>query len=200
MIEDRDLSDNMASPSLRSKTYVFINEEIGSPSIHSWMSQNVEVFDTDEEDWDNLPDESASIDVEQRFQRIDSKLELVTHQSLLTELLHRAQHADTPAHPASQSTSVGQRSGTASTNDSLTSNSFESESSDCPGGPDIGRAQPILMTASTIHSPVLSPRSSRREMLASEMTESLRSAILWERRQQNDITTETLQASRHRSR
>jgi hypothetical protein len=45
------------------------------------------------------------------------------------------------------------------------------------------------MTTSNTHPPALSPRTTRRNMLATELTESLRRHLLWERQQKNSTAT-----------
>ena len=48
---------------------------------------------------------------------------------------------------------------------------------------EAGRSKPIIMTTSNTHQPqpALSPRTTRRNMLSTELTESLRKNLLWER-------------------
>ncbi|KAL9043824.1 MAG: hypothetical protein Q9214_003001 [Letrouitia sp. 1 TL-2023] len=58
------------------------------------------------------------------------------------------------------------------------------------------RAKPIIMTTSNTHPPALSPRSTRRRMLATELTESLRKHLLWER-QQKSTTANAVLKRRH---
>ncbi|KAI9887729.1 MAG: hypothetical protein M1823_000478 [Watsoniomyces obsoletus] len=50
---------------------------------------------------------------------------------------------------------------------------------------DLPRSRPIIMTTSNAHPPALSPRTTRRNMLATELTESLRKHLLWERAQKH---------------
>merc|ERR1711977_724163 len=48
--------------------------------------------------------------------------------------------------------------------------------------------KPIIMTTSNTHppqQPALSPRTTRRNMLSTELTESLRKNLLWERQQKS---------------
>ena len=60
-------------------------------------------------------------------------------------------------------------------------------------------AQPILATASQTHfQAALSPRTTRRNMLATELTESLRRHLLWER-QQKSSTANAVLKRRHTS-
>lgn len=49
-------------------------------------------------------------------------------------------------------------------------------------GQEIQRSKPIIMTTSNTHQQLaLSPRTTRRNMLSTELTESLRKNLLWER-------------------
>lgn len=55
------------------------------------------------------------------------------------------------------------------------------------------QAQPILRTTnSTPHQLALSPRTTRRNMLASELTVSLRQHLLWERKQKSQTANAVL--------
>lgn len=47
------------------------------------------------------------------------------------------------------------------------------------------KPKPIIMTTSNVHPPAMSPRTTRRLMLQSELTSSLRQNLLWERQQKN---------------
>lgn len=60
-------------------------------------------------------------------------------------------------------------------------------------------AQPIMSTASAAnHAPALSPRTNRRNMLSTELTESLRRHLLWERSQKTSTANAVLKR-RHTS-
>ncbi|KAI9847472.1 MAG: hypothetical protein M1837_002373 [Sclerophora amabilis] len=61
-----------------------------------------------------------------------------------------------------------------------------------PEPADIPRSKPIIMTTSNTHPPALSPRTTRRNMLATELTESLRRHLLWERQQKNSTAAAVL--------
>jgi hypothetical protein len=52
-------------------------------------------------------------------------------------------------------------------------------------GPDVPRSKPIGMKPPAPHSLAHSPRTTRRNMLATELTESLRRHLLWERQQKS---------------
>jgi len=55
-------------------------------------------------------------------------------------------------------------------------------------------AQPIIMTTTNItpHQAALSPKTTRRQMLATELTASLRRHLLWERQQKNQTASAVL--------
>jgi hypothetical protein len=60
------------------------------------------------------------------------------------------------------------------------------------GLPQPSRARAIIMTTSNTHPPALSPRTPRRNMLSTELTESLRKHLLWERQVKSSTTNAVL--------
>ncbi|KAJ5105661.1 hypothetical protein NUU61_003008 [Penicillium alfredii] len=63
-------------------------------------------------------------------------------------------------------------------------------------GPDVPRSKPIIMKSPPPQSVAHSPRTTRRNMLATELTESLRRHLLWER-QQKSATANAFLKRRH---
>lgn len=63
-------------------------------------------------------------------------------------------------------------------------------------GPDVPRSKPIGMKPAPGQSMAHSPRTTRRNMLATELTESLRRHLLWER-QQKSATANAFLKRRH---
>merc|ERR1711977_251152 len=60
--------------------------------------------------------------------------------------------------------------------------------------------KPIIMTTSNTHppqQPALSPRTTRRNMLSTELTESLRKNLLWERQQKSQTVNAFLKRNRN---
>ena len=144
-------------------------------------------IDDDESDWDSVSD-SLSSSYEQRnmFQRLEELAQpaLPSRPSLLSALLGEPNRATALAHAGLRTPALRSRT-TSPQGPSVA----PSPSKDSPisflGGLKI-KARPT-MTTTSIHPPALSPRTNRRNMLATELTESLRQNLLWERKQQ--VTT-----------
>lgn len=147
------------------------------------VSESAIEDDDDSSDWEDSEDMSAHSSVNEKdlFQRVDSRPNLTSRRSLLTTLMHEPDRAKALANAASRSTPAMRRSRTATPNGPSVATSPES-------GTGFGAAQqgtaarPIIMTTSNTHNQLaLSPRSTRRNMLSTELTESLRKNLLWER-------------------
>jgi hypothetical protein len=165
--------------------------------------------DDDSSDWEDSVEDSgnASIDEKTFFQRVDSRPNLTSRRSLITTLLHQNDRANALANAASKSTSALQRSRTSSPNGPSLAASPDSDEAplmmkkplkpiaEVPRG-EIPRsaAQPIIMTTTntTPHQLALSPRTTRRNMLATELTVSLRQHLLWERQQKSQTANAVL--------
>jgi hypothetical protein len=147
-----------------------------------------------EEDWEDEEDQSMSSSVNERemFSRVDSKPNLVSRRSLLTSMMHEKDRAAALQNAASRSTPAIRRSRTTSPNGPLNS----SPPTSIAQGLEASRARPIIMTTSNTHPPSLSPRTTRRNMLSTELTESLRKHLLWDR-QVNRSTTNAALKRRH---
>jgi hypothetical protein len=156
-------------------------------------------IDDDSSDWEDSVTESgrSSVDEKEMFQRVDSRPNLTSRRSLLSTLLHQPDRAAAIQNAASRSTPA-MRSRTSSPNGPSVSTTPEEESALTMRGPQIPRSRPIIMTTSSIHPPALSPRTTRRNMLATELTESLRRHLLWERQQKNTTASAVLKR-RHTS-
>ena len=151
----------------------------------------------DSSDWEDSASESgaSSMNEKQLFQRVDSRPHLPSRRSLLTTLIHQPDRAAALAEmalKASKSTSALRRSKTSSPNGPSVASSPEDDSFLDTQEENVPGARPIIMTTSNIHPPALSPRTTRRNMLATEMTESLRKHLLWERQQKNTTANAVL--------
>ena len=139
------------------------------------------------EDDDNNSDPS-SVNDKEMFQRVESHANLTSRRSLLTVMMtsendrkQAFQNAATLSQP------VLRRSRTHTPNGPSTGNSPQ-EDSGLMMRTQVPRSKPIIMTTSNVHPPTLSPRTTRRNMLQTELTESLRKHLLWERQQKNATT------------
>ncbi|RKK74094.1 hypothetical protein BFJ71_g17323 [Fusarium oxysporum] len=147
--------------------------------------------DDDSSDWEDSMEESGKSSMDDKFfQRVDSKPNLTSRRSLITLML--AQNNRLGNH-ASKSTSAIPRSRMAN-GPSLGASPNDSDEAPLMmkgmRGPSLkpihevprSKAQPIITGPSHIQpQAALSPRTNRRNMLATELTESLRRHLLWER-------------------
>ncbi|KAG2417464.1 hypothetical protein HFD88_008683 [Aspergillus terreus] len=152
------------------------------------------IEDDEDSDWEDSVTESGRSSVEERemFQRVDSKPNLVSRRSLLTMMMHQpTKMGATRSSPALQRSRLTSPNGPSipasppdDDNESLTMR-----------GPDVPRSKPIIMKPAP-QSVAHSPRTTRRNMLATELTESLRRHLLWER-QQKSATANAFLKRRH---
>ncbi|KAL4978640.1 hypothetical protein BDW66DRAFT_9858 [Aspergillus desertorum] len=142
------------------------------------------IEDDEDSDWEDSITESGRSSVEERdmFQRVDSRPNLVSRRSLLTMMMHQPlRMGDT-----SRSTPALQRSRLTSPNGpSIPASPPDGDEENLTmKGPGVPRSRPIIMKP-TAQSVAHSPRTTRRNMLATELTESLRRHLLWERQQKS---------------
>jgi len=185
------LTENLRKAPLMRKTTSFKNEvstrtyqEMTSESegaIESDSEDDVDesAIDDDDEDeddsdaeWedDNGEEESVPASPKQGglFRRVDSKPNLTSHRSLLTSALHEGDRAQAMQNAASRSQPAIRRSRTTTPNGPSTGTSPQEEGLIMRTHT---RAKPIIMTTSnTSHPPAMSPRTTRRHMLSSELT------------------------------
>lgn len=170
--------------------------------------------DDDSSDWEDSIEDSgkSSIDEKTFFQRVDSKPNLTSRRSLITLMLEQGDRSKKLGNTASQSTSAlhGPRSSlhrptlVASPNDSDEAPLMMKRGMrQAPLRPinEVPRsaAQPIMTTTNNIgHQAALSPRTTRRNMLSTELTESLRRHLVWERSQKSSTANAVLKR-RHTS-
>lgn len=142
----------------------------------------------DEEEWEDSVTESgqSSVDDKALFQRVDSRPNLVSRPSLLTMMMHQPTKMGMPT----RSTPALQRS-TRITPPNGPSTGASPDDSDnlTMKGRDVPRSKPIIVKPTAQGSGAHSPRTTRRNMLATELTESLRRHLLWERQQKNTTAT-----------
>ncbi|OJJ64325.1 hypothetical protein ASPSYDRAFT_26333 [Aspergillus sydowii CBS 593.65] len=143
------------------------------------------IEDDEDSDWEDSVTESGRSSVEEKgsmFQRVDSRPNLVSRRSLLTMMMHQPLKMG----HASRSTPALQRSRLTSPNGpSIPASPPEDDEENLTmKGPGVPRSKPIIMKP-TPESVAHSPRTTRRNMLATELTESLRRHLLWERQQKS---------------
>ncbi|KAL5344760.1 hypothetical protein ACLOAV_010157 [Pseudogymnoascus australis] len=163
------------------------------------------IDDDESSDWEDSMEESgkSSVDDKLSFPRVESRRNLTSRRSLITTMLHQNDRAAALQSAASKSDQALQRSRTFSTQGPSDAPSPESDDS-APlimksrmrPGQEVPRtgAQPIIMTTTNVtpHQAALSPKATRRQMLATELTASLRRHLLWERKQKNQTASAVL--------
>ena len=147
-------------------------------------------IEEDDAAWEDSDSESgqASPVEKNMFQRVESQANLTSRRSMLTMQLHNPQRATALSNVASRSSPALRRSRTSSPNGPShpdSSDENEHEPVLTMRGPQSSRPMPIICTTSNTHPPAHSPRTTRRNMLATELTESLRKHLLWERKQKS---------------
>lgn len=168
----------------------------------------------DSSDWEDSIEDSGRSSMDDRglFQRVDSKANLTSRPSLITLMLAKNDQAQRYSNIASQSTSALPRMSrsmmyqqplVASPNESDDAPLTMKTKSRAPPMRPINEvprsvAQPIVATANIQVQGGSSPRTTRRHMLSSELTESLRRNLLWER-QQKTSTANAVLKRRHTS-
>lgn len=170
----------------------------------------------DDDDWEDSNEDSHanSVDDKTFFQRVDSKANLTSRRSLITLALEQNNRRGNLGGVASQSTpAIHHRSRTSFNGPSLVASPNDSDeaplmmkrqSRAAPMRPikeaPRSSAQPIRANAPNGNTQpmALSPRTTRRNMLATELTESLRRDLLWERSQKSSTANAVLKR-RHTS-
>lgn len=148
------------------------------------------IDEEDEGEWEdsNSDDGKPAVVDKALFKRVDSRPNLVSRRSMLTTALHEPERAAGLANAASRSSPAIRRTGRQSPlGPSLAAS--PSEHDDEVGlmmnAPGKSRPRPIMMHNTNTTQPAHSPRTTRRNMMSTELTESLRKGLLWERQQKN---------------
>lgn len=213
------LTAGLKRPHSSKKTLSF-RDEIESRTLNNRSHEDEEVFESSDEE-DDIPDSAIDSEEEDEdddedweddasesnentanmplFQRVDSRPNLVSRRSLLTTLMNEGDRATAFQNMASRSTPALRRSRTLTPGSPPVDIPAEDESADSSTemlGPHMTRSKSIIMKSSSNAQMALSPRTTRRNMLATEMTESLRKHVLWER-QQKKATANAVLKRRH---
>jgi hypothetical protein len=136
------------------------------------------------------------------FQRVESQANQTSRRSMLTMQLHKTQRYTAIINGTSRSSPALCRSRTSSPNGPShpdSSDENQNEPASTMRGPQSSRPIPIMSTTTSTHPGAHSPRTTRRNMLATELTESLRKHILWERKQKSTTASAFLKR-RHTAR
>jgi hypothetical protein len=162
------------------------------------------IEDDGEEHWEDEPSSPSTTNEatssrtanEHIFLRIDSRPNLVSQQSLLTSLMHEKDHTAVLLKPASCSTPTIPRSRTTSPNSPLgpsSKNTSQALAQNLTQEPaPASQARPVVMITSNVHPLALSPRTTRLNMLSTELSESLRKNLLLDRKVSRSTTNAAL--------
>ncbi|EME49629.1 hypothetical protein DOTSEDRAFT_68419 [Dothistroma septosporum NZE10] len=147
------------------------------------VSESAIEDDDDSSDWEDSDDQSGPSSVNDSkdlFQRVDSRPNLSSRRSLLTTMMHEPDRAKAMQNAASKSQPALRRSRTSTPNGPSVATSPTDNGLLHPKGQK-SIPKPIITTTNTTQPLALSPRTTRRHMLSTELTESLRKNLLWER-------------------
>ena len=208
------LTIGLKRPSGSKKTLSF-RDEVESRALEKRSHEDEEVFESDDEDesaidddseeeeeddddWEDDASESAENPASDKplFQRVDSQPNLVSRRSLLTTELHQIDRAATFANLATKTAPLIRRTKTSSSGGPSDGVSPVEDPSHALLPGHMTRSKPIIVSARSAQQMAFSPKTTRRNMLATEMTESLRKNVLWER-QQKKATTNAIIKRRH---
>lgn len=152
------------------------------------------IEEDDDEGWeDEQPDEEKPPS-EPVFRRVDSTAHLQSRRSILTQGLTEGDRAKGLLNAASRSSPAIRRMDNAAPHNgsSLLAGSPDENDEDAEDGPvmmrstNLSRGIPISPPKNqAAYTMAHSPRTTRRNMLSTELTESLRKNLLWERQQKN---------------
>ncbi|KAK0113091.1 hypothetical protein ONS95_014796 [Cadophora gregata] len=153
------------------------------------------IDDDDSSEWEDSVEDSGMAGIDEKtFQRVDPRPNLSSHRSLITTMLHQNDRANefTSSATASTSKPAHCRPRTSSPNGpslAASPDSVDATPLMIGKGPkptsenSQSTAQPIVRTTSTtLHQLALSRRTTRRNMLSSELTVSLRQNLLCARK------------------
>jgi len=219
---DQQLQRAVVTTNGQKKTASFNNQVVTQTYTSSAISDTEDDYldesaiDDDDEDWeeDSAEESGSSIGEEKlQFRRVDSTANLPSRRSLITLMLAHNNRAQRLGNVASQSTSALPRTRASLNGPSLVASPNDSDEAPLmmKRGParappmrpineaPRSAAQPINVNATGMHhQAALSPRTTRRNMLATELTESLRRNLLRERSQKTSTANAVLKR-RHTS-
>jgi len=192
--------DEVLTRTIQDKTYE--SEEVFEDSDEEQSESAIEDEDEDDEEWEDEAEASDAppMDDKELFQRVDSRPNLTSRRSLLTSMMHEKDRAAALQNAASRSTPAIRRSRTSSPNGPIGMSPTEEEVPEAfRSQMQTSRAKPIITPTSNTYSLALSPRTTRRNMLFSELTESVRMNLLWERQAKKPRATKSSITRRHTS-
>ena len=201
------LSSSQKTASFQAVTQTYPTSAISDGEKSNTSNVDESAIDDDDDDDREDVEGSGKLSADgNKFLRVDSKPDLTSRQSLITLTLTQQRLGNN----ASQSTSTLPCARNTPKGPLMFNSPNDSDEAvlmikqGTPPIPPINEvprssAQPIRVTATGINYPAaLSPRTIRRDMLATELTESLRRQLLWERSQKSSTANAVLKR-RHTS-
>ena len=162
----------------------------------------IEDEEDEEGDWEDSPsdEDKPAIPHRTEFRRVDSRPELVSRPSMLSMALDQKRRTSILQNEASRSSPAFRRQRTSTPQGPSMPGSPEEH--DDEGGLMMqgakSRPRPIVMNTSNPQQGLAnSPRTTRRNMLSTELTESLRKNLLWERQQKSQTVNAFMKRSRN---
>lgn len=176
--------------------------EADEGAIASDSEEDDSVFEDEEEDWEDSPsdDEKVALKAPTTFRRVESRPDLVSRPSMLSFQIEQRRRASSGlANEISHSQPALRRSRVSPPNGPSMPGSPEDHEDE--GGLMMRGAKtqprPIIQREPSSHSQAHSPRTTRRNMLSTELTESLRKNLLWERQQKSQTVNAFLKRNRN---
>ncbi|KPI40220.1 uncharacterized protein AB675_11459 [Cyphellophora attinorum] len=161
------------------------------------------VFEEDEEeDWEDTPseDEKLVANALTTFRRVESRPDLVSRPSMLSMQIEQRRRASSGLQNEISHSQPALRRSRVSTPNGPSMPGSPSDHDDegglmMRGAPT--QARPIVITQPSSQSMAHSPRTTRRNMLSTELTESLRKHLLWERQQKSQAVNAFVRRNRN---
>ena len=176
--------------------------EADEGAIASDSEEDDSVFEDEDEDWEDSPsdEEKLATTVLPTFRRVESRPDLVSRPSMLSMQIDQRRRASSGLqNEISHSQPVLRRSRVSTpTGPSMPAspNDHDDDAGLMMGGGN-ARARPIVMPQQSQQSMAHSPRTTRRNMLSTELTESLRKNLLWERQQKSQTVNAFIKRNRN---
>ena len=218
--EEGSFDDRMASQpkqssltaALKPKKQLSFKEIVDARKLNEKSHEDEEVFESDDEDeddsaiddsedeaeddeaWEDDAEEEADNNDKTLFKRVDSQPNLVSRRSLLTTMMNQGDRAAAFQEQAMKANPGLKRS--------KTSNNVPTATEEITQNAELLRTptKPMMRSRSEVMSLASSPKTTRRNMLSTEIDEGLRKSILHERLQKKSTVfayTKRVQSARN---
>lgn len=165
-------------------------------------SEDDSVFEDEEEDWEDTPseDEKLALNAPTTFRRVESRPDLVSRPSMLSFQIEQRRRASSGLQNEISHSQPALRRSRVSTPTGPSMPGSPDDHDDDGGLMMRGagtQPRPIVMSQPSQQSMAHSPRTTRRNMLSTELTESLRKNLLWERQQKSQTVNAFIKRNRN---